>query len=40
MIPGPGNYNDVEKFGKGGFTLQGKKQEKHNANPGPGSYNQ
>lgn len=38
-VPGPGNYNDEFGFGKGkGYSIQGKKGDKYNENPGPGSY--
>lgn len=39
-LPGPGNYEATDKFGKRvvGFAFQGKNKEKYNQNPGPGEY--
>ncbi len=40
-VPGPGNYDDNHKaFGKDAksFSMLGKKEQKYNQNPGPGSY--
>lgn len=37
--PGPGNYNQGSTFGDGkGYKFEGKRQDKYNENPGPGSY--
>lgn len=40
-MPGPGNYGNIDTFGKNakGFSIQGRMEDKFNENPGPGSYN-
>lgn len=39
-LPGPGNYGDIDEFGKTkkSYTFGTKNKDKYNENPGPGSY--
>lgn len=39
-LPGPGNYSGNDEFGKNakGFAFSGRRDDKYNDVPGPGSY--